>query len=119
MAKGGARKGAGRKKGGITKATMYRQEMYARAAADGISPLDVMIKTMRKAWAENNITEAMQAAVHAAPYMHPRLQATAVTLDDARNPEQFTEAELEIIVREGIARAAETEEGQEGSNPVH
>lgn len=119
MAKGGARKGAGRKKGGITKATMYRQEMYARAAADGISPLDVMITTMRKAWAANNIPEAMQAAVHAAPYMHPRLQATAVTLDDNRDPEQYTEAELEAIVRAGIARAAETEEGETGPNPVH
>ena len=119
MAKGGARKGAGRKKGGITKATMYRQEMYARAAADGISPLDVMITTMRKAWAANNITEAMQAAVHAAPYMHPKLQATAVTLDDNREIGQYSEAELEAILRAGSSRASETEEGPEGSNPVH
>jgi len=119
MAKGGARKGAGRKKGGITKATVYRQEMYARAAADGISPLDVMITTMRKAWAENNITEAMQAAVHAAPYMHPKLQATNVTLDDKRDIEQYSEAELEAILRAGSSRAAETEEGETGPNPVH
>lgn len=119
MARGGARVGAGRKKGSVTKATVYRQEMLARATADGISPLEVMITAMRSAWAENKIDEALQAAVHAAPYVHPRLAASQVTLDDKRTAEQFSDAELEAIARASGAGASETEESEAVVNPVH
>lgn len=119
MARGGSRPGAGRKKGSVTKATVYRQEMLARATADGITPLEVMISAMRNAWAQNNIEEALQAAVHAAPYVHPRLAASQVTLDDKRSAEQFTDAELEAIARASSARASEAEESETVPNPVH
>ena len=119
MSRGGSRPGAGRKKGGVTKATVYRQEMMARAAADGISPLEVMLNTMRSAWDQSKIDEAMQAAVHAAPYVHPRLAASQVTVDDKRTAEQFTDAELEAIARASSAGASETEESEAGPSPVH
>lgn len=119
MARGGKRPGAGRKKGGVTKATVYRQEMMARAAADGISPLEVMLNTMRAAWAAQKIDEALQAAVHAAPYVHPRLASSQVTVDDKRTAEQFTDAELEAIARASSARASEAEESEAGPNPIH
>jgi hypothetical protein len=73
--RGGARPGAGRKKGSVTKATVYRQEMLARAASEGISPLEVMMTAMRQAWAANDHEKAVEYAVSAAPYVHPRLAA--------------------------------------------
>lgn len=75
MPKGGKRPGAGRKKGSVTKATIYRQEMQARAVADGISPLDVMITAMRRAWESGDVKEAVSHAEKAAPYVHNRLAA--------------------------------------------
>jgi hypothetical protein len=119
MSRGGARVGAGRKKGSVTKATVYRQEMMARATADGISPLDVMIQTMRAAWAANKTDEALQAAVHAAPYVHPRLAASQVTVDDKRSAEQFTDAELEALARAGSAGTSEAETCETEPDQVH
>lgn len=75
MPRGGKRPGAGRKKGQVTKATVFRQEMLARAAADGISPLEVIMTAMRNAWAANDHEKAVEYAVSAAPYVHPRLAA--------------------------------------------
>lgn len=75
MSRGGARPNAGRKKGSVTKATEIRQEMLARAAAEGISPLEVMMQAMREAWAANDHDKAVEYAVSAAPYVHPRLSA--------------------------------------------
>jgi hypothetical protein len=80
-AHGGKRAGAGRKPGTLNKKT---QEIVAKAAEGGISPLEVMIGTMRELWKqaeESNeagarmalMQQATDAAVKAAPYMHPRL----------------------------------------------
>lgn len=74
--RGGRREGAGRKKGSTTKATVYRQEMLAKAAAEGISPLEVIMTAMRAAWDAGNTDKAVEHAIAAAPYMHPRLAAT-------------------------------------------
>jgi hypothetical protein len=86
--KGGKRPGAGRKKGSITKATVYRQEMQARAVADGISPLDVMVTAMRQAWEKGDIKEAVSHAEKAAPYVHNRLAAVEHS-GDKDNPVSF------------------------------
>lgn len=45
MAHGGARPGAGRKPGSVTQKT---RDIAAAAAADGITPLEVMIRAMRE-----------------------------------------------------------------------
>jgi hypothetical protein len=82
VSRGGARPGAGRKKGSVTKATELRQEMLARAAAEGISPLEVMMQAMREAWAANDHEKAVEYAVSAAPYVHPRLSAVKHSGDE-------------------------------------
>jgi hypothetical protein len=44
VARGGKREGAGRKKGSLTVRT---QEVAARAVAEGVTPLDIMLQNMR------------------------------------------------------------------------
>ena len=82
MPRGGRREGSGRKKGSITKATVYRQEMLARAAAEGISPLEVMMTAMRDAWEAGDKERAVQVAEKAAPYIHARLAAVQHSGDE-------------------------------------
>ena len=105
--KGGARPGAGRKEGSLTKRT---REIAEVATAQGITPLEVMMSTMMALYkeAENYnkhddhahegvghdhnimITEsrikllnmAATIARHAAPYVHPRLSAIEHTGKD-------------------------------------
>ena len=80
MARGGARKGAGRKRGSVTRKTA---EIANRAAAEGITPLEYMLKLLRDeppADADAQVRlryDALrfEAAKAAAPYMHPRLNA--------------------------------------------
>jgi hypothetical protein len=86
MALGGKRVGAGRKKGLPNKATQARQ---AKIAAEGVTPLDVLIDGMRFHHARANearnatppdtdtaareLKEAGGFAKEAAPYVHPKL----------------------------------------------
>jgi hypothetical protein len=83
MTRGGKRAGAGRKKGALSQKTRV---IAARAAADGITPLEVILRTMRSAWARasrngetvESFQDALIAAAmaeKAAPYVHPRLAA--------------------------------------------
>ena len=86
---GGKRPGAGRKPGALTR---KNREIAEKAAAQGITPLEVLLEHMR--WAhdkavalraapeENNALEAINAAAvavsaaeKAAPYMHAKLAA--------------------------------------------
>ena len=86
MARGGKREGAGRKAGVPNKANFDRQ---ARIAAEGVTPLQVLIEGMRCHY--NKAQDAMKAdpvdpeavavalksarefAREAAPYVHPKL----------------------------------------------
>jgi hypothetical protein len=72
---GGRRKGAGRKPGAKTKKT---QEIAARAAEQGVTPLEVLLGAMRLYHERGQIALACAAAKDAAPYVHPRLSAVAV-----------------------------------------
>jgi hypothetical protein len=78
---GGRRKGAGRKPGSPTE---RRREIVDKAAAEGISPLELQLSAMRELWrrahadGEMDIGLAAQACAIAkdcAPYIHPRLAA--------------------------------------------
>lgn len=91
-ARGGARKGAGRKEGSATKKT---REIADKAAEEGITPLQVMLKAMialydkAEALADDEtgkldgkdvsrlglLVAASNVAKDAAPYIHPRLAA--------------------------------------------
>lgn len=83
---GGARAGAGRKKGSATAKT---REIADKAAAEGITPLEYMLEVMRRPSDHEDekiqlAREAMrfEAAKAAAPYMHPRLAAVEHTGPD-------------------------------------
>ena len=97
--KGGARPGAGRKTGSLTKRT---RQIAEAVATQGITPLEVMMKVMHQLYEHaSNIREEdlgekesasearikllnMAATVgrHAAPYVHPRLSAIEHTGKD-------------------------------------
>jgi hypothetical protein len=77
-ARGGARPGAGRKRGSLTKRT---QEIAARASAEGITPLEVMLGAMREAWEKGEKKEAAAIAKDAAPFVHPRLSSVEAKVD--------------------------------------
>src|SRR5262245_60540122 len=69
--RGGARPGAGRKKGSLNRATA---EARAAAAKSGELPLEYMLRIMRDSKASNTRRDEM--ARTAAPYLHPKLVAT-------------------------------------------
>lgn len=90
MPRGGARPGAGRKKG-QTPATKARKDLALRVASEGVTPLEIMTQTMRHLWDEAtagdrlNLGKAMQACAMAekvAPYMHPKLASTTLSGPD-------------------------------------
>lgn len=79
-AKGGFRPGAGRKKGGLNKATVARAaEVVSRAGATVKAgdklPLDVMLEALHAKYRKDGAEAAFALAVAAAPYLHPRLQS--------------------------------------------
>jgi hypothetical protein len=90
MTRGGKRPGAGRKKGSLSQKTRAIAE---RATSEGLTPLEVMLKTMRSAWAKastngETVTSfedaliAVAMAEKAAPYIHPRLAAERRVRDE-------------------------------------
>jgi hypothetical protein len=118
MPRGGRREGAGRKKG--TSIEAARKEMIQRVksvAFDDLTPLEFMLSVLRDG--ERDHTERMQAAIQAAPYIHPRLAASQVTVDDRRSADQFTDAELQAIAAASRAGDAETEDGAQESSGLH
>ena len=75
---GGSRPGSGRPRGSQNKRTQARLKIVEHAAAEGITPLEVMLQTMRALWAEGSDDSRLAAckiAEDAAPYVHPRLSA--------------------------------------------
>jgi len=69
VALGGARPGAGRKKGGHNRLT---DEALSKAKRGGILPLDYLLKVMRDESGDD--ARRIDAAKAAAPYCHAKLQ---------------------------------------------
>ena len=82
--RGGRRPRAGRPVGSKNQ----RSAEIARAAAEsGITPIEVMLGTMRELWALGTPEakrEAAEIAKDAAPYIHPRLASIDQTLKEDR-----------------------------------
>lgn len=99
MARGGPREGAGRKAGATTRKT---REIADKANEEGITPLEVMLGTMRELWgkAEAGVVEtsgegvaskiftpldfrllASEVAVKAAPFVHAKLANVQIAGD--------------------------------------
>lgn len=70
MARGGKRIGAGRPRGAATRRT---RAIADKASAEGLTPLEVMLKAMREHANAKRWDDAASIAKDAAPYMHPRL----------------------------------------------
>ena len=84
MPSGGARVGAGRKKGRSGDVIALNQraviaEARKEAIDKGILPIAVMLKWMRAADAGNDDAKAMAYAHMCAPYVHPRLSTVNAT----------------------------------------
>jgi len=77
--RGGARKGAGRKAGSATQKT---REIADKAAAAGVTPLEVMLEAMHSFRATGDLEKAASFAKDAAPYIHPKLAAIEHTGKD-------------------------------------
>lgn len=71
--KGGARQGAGRKKGIANRLTTQAHE---KAKAEGIMPLDYLLGVMRNSGDDRM---RMAAAMAAAPYLHAKLSSIEVS----------------------------------------
>lgn len=73
MPRGGPRPGAGRKPGSKNKRTIGRELIRKEALRLSITPLDVMLNTMKQRWHQGRLQEACEIAKDAAPYIHRRL----------------------------------------------
>lgn len=99
IGRGGARKGAGRKPGSVTKKT---REIAEKAAEEGITPLEYMLQVMRRkppvGLEGPQLLAAhmmrFEAAKAAAPYIHPKLSAVEHTGKDGGPMETVTRIEL-------------------------
>jgi hypothetical protein len=74
--RGGARQGAGRKAGAITKRT---REVANKAVETGLTPLEFMLSIMRDESADRN--ERLDMAKAAAPFIHPKLSSISATVE--------------------------------------
>jgi hypothetical protein len=105
MARGGARSGAGRKKGHYVPGSRAEQRAFKRQAvreavelakAEGETPLEYMLRVMRTS-GDPKRCDAM--AIAAAPYLHPRLSNATVTMQDKRGLADIDTAELIAALR--------------------
>jgi hypothetical protein len=105
MPRGGARKGAGRKRG--SRLASRTRKIAERAAEEGVTPLEVMLKAMKTYLAEGNLDKAVAVAKDAAPYIHPRLAAVQHVASLGSGLEDFSSEELAELLR--ALRAVEEE----------
>ena len=76
--RGGRRPGARRPPGAKNRKTV---ETQAAIEASGMTPLDYMISVMRDE--RNDLRTRLEAAHHAAPYVHSKLTASELTVNEA------------------------------------
>lgn len=89
---GGKRPGAGRKKGSLTART---QEIMAKAASQGLMPLEYMLTVLRDEQQPHE--ERFKAAINAAPYLHPKLSSVEHKGDPDNPLEQNSRVELVVV----------------------
>jgi hypothetical protein len=94
VGRGGRRAGAGRPRGSKTK--IYRPHAEKVLAAIALTPLAILIDVMRRHYEAKHFDEAARVAALAAPYVHPRLASTALTVKPSLF-QMFTEASNEEL----------------------
>lgn len=85
--------------------------MLAKAAAEGISPLEVMMSAMREAWESGDKDKAVQVAEKAAPYIHAKLAAVQHS-GDAGNP-------VAMAIMSGVPRPDADDDDQRAPAQSH
>ena len=88
---GGKRPGAGRPPGARNRKTV---KMQAAIAQSGMTPLDYMVAVMRNE--DNDPRTRLEAAHHAAPYVHSKLSTTDLTVNAE---DKLSEEELRAKLR--------------------
>lgn len=101
--RGGARVGAGRKKGSVSEAKAIGKKVSGRVAAGLAStnstPLEIMARVMA---GDTTVTEMQfEAAKAAAPYIHPKLSAVQMNATVRRSVEDMTDEELAALANDG------------------
>lgn len=94
MARGGKRPGAGRPQGSRNIGTKQRIAIADRAASEGITPLEVMLNTMRAHYDAQKFDEASAVARDAAPYVHARLSSIDMSLEADLKQRVISEREM-------------------------
>jgi len=97
MPSGGRRPGAGRKptySPTALKARKRSRDIIDRASLEGITPLEVQLRTMRMLWERAHRTpepdleiaqQACAVATTVAPYIHPRLASVTAKIETVAN----------------------------------
>jgi hypothetical protein len=106
---GGARPGAGRKKGAETRRTLKTTALAERQAGEGILPLAVLMKAMRAYDAAGETDKAVAVAEKAAPYCHRKLSPRDEPADDTAPLTDERRLALLVVL---LGRA-----GQRGARP--
>ncbi|NOG74227.1 hypothetical protein [Roseicella sp. DB1501] len=112
-------KTGGRKPGARNRSTIERemraQAGIASAIEGGALPLDILLTVMRGGPEAEAITARQyEAAVAAAPYLHPRLASSSINASIRRNIADFTDAELLALAGPDDGEAGD---GEAGSGP--
>lgn len=123
---GGPRKNAGRKSGA---ATIRSRRIADELGAEGTTPLHIMIDTMREIWSValgipeqadriRKKIEACAIAEKVAPYIHPKLASTDISVRRVNDIRDLSDKELEALLA-SAARIASSEDGSRESDQVH
>jgi hypothetical protein len=85
---------------------MYRPHVEKVLAAAGIMPVQVMLEVMRRHYRARRFDNAARVASLAAPYVSPRLAATAITVKPSLNELIFQATDEELAELAEAADAA-------------
>ena len=114
--RGGSRQNAGRK----SKSREILIERSRDIAANArITPLEYMLEVLQNT--ENPQKQRFEAAIAAAPYVHPRLTSATVTTTIKRSVDELTTAELISALQQDAdsSGAIEEEAGDGGPDCIH
>lgn len=101
--RGGARPGAGRKKGSVSEAKVIGGKVSGRVAkslaATNATPLEIMARVMA---GDVTVTEMQfEAAKAAAPYIHPKLSAVQMNATVRKSFADMSDEELAALATDG------------------
>ena len=127
MARGGARKGAGRKSS-LSFSPTKRMHIQAEAKAEAVkevvrevrkkgdTPLEYMLNVMRDETVDSKRRDSMAAA--AAPYLHPKLSTATLNVKQASSLREMTTDEL-IAALHAKRDSGGTAAAEEGDRKPH